>query len=229
MSGLRPGPAGPDSENPSDASDILCVTNRLLCREPFLKQIEKIAACHPAGIILREKDLSEAQYEQLASSVMEICRKNRVPCILHSFVHAATVLEAEAIHLPLPILRSMTKAEKSRFRTIGASCHSPEEAKEAEQLGCTYLTAGHIFLTDCKRGVPARGTEFLQRVCECVAVPVYGIGGISPQNISEVRRAGARGACIMSGLMQCEDVAGYLEVFCGAHTLCAETGAGERI
>ena len=40
-------------------SDILCVTNRSLCREDFSCRIEALAAAHPAGIILREKDLSE--------------------------------------------------------------------------------------------------------------------------------------------------------------------------
>ena len=40
-------------------SDILCITNRLLCKEDFLTRIEKIAGAHPAGIVLREKDLKE--------------------------------------------------------------------------------------------------------------------------------------------------------------------------
>ena len=36
-------------------SDILCVTNRSLCKEDFLVRIEKIAKTEAAGIILREK------------------------------------------------------------------------------------------------------------------------------------------------------------------------------
>ncbi|MFR9001159.1 MAG: thiamine phosphate synthase [Anaerobutyricum soehngenii] len=54
----------------------------------------------------------------------------------------------------------MTPQEKSHFQIIGASCHSLEEAKEAQNLGCTYITAGHIFLTDCKKGLPREGTSF---------------------------------------------------------------------
>ena len=63
-------------------SDILCVTNRKLCREDFLTRIEQIAACHPAGIILREKDLLPEDYQELASAVMEICEQHGVKCIL---------------------------------------------------------------------------------------------------------------------------------------------------
>jgi len=93
---------------------------------------------------------------------------------------------------------------------LGASCHSLEEAKEAVELGCTYLIAGHIFATDCKKGLPGRGTEFLQSVCESVQVPVYAIGGISGENMTLVRKAGAKGGCVMSGWMQCDNVKEYL-------------------
>lgn len=190
-------------------SDILCVTNRSLCSGDFLQHLEKIAAAKPAGIVLREKDLSEAEYKELARQVLLICREHQVPCILHSFVGAAMELCGDAIHLPLPILRTMTDDQKASFRTIGASCHSVEEALEAQRLGCTYLTAGHIFETDCKKGLPGRGLDFLNRVCQQVSIPVYAIGGISSSNLGAVRRAGAQGACIMSGLMQCENVSAY--------------------
>ena len=108
--------------------------------------------------------------------------------------------------MPLPLLQKMTTQEKSHFQIIGASCHSLEEAKEAQDLGCTYITAGHIFLTDCKKGLPGRGLPFLEEICKAVRIPVYAIGGISSQNIESVRKTGAAGACIMSGFMRCKTV-----------------------
>lgn len=190
--------------------DILCVTNRNLCREEFLVRLENIAAAHPAGIILREKDLPEEDYRCLAQQVMMLCKAHGVPCILHSFVQAAVDLSADSIHLPLPVLRRMTREEKGYFETIGASCHSVEDALEAQRLGCTYITAGHVFATDCKKGVDPRGLAFLRAVCDAVSLPVYAIGGISTDNISAVRGAGAFGACVMSSVMQCENVRDYL-------------------
>ena len=87
---------------------------------------------------------------------------------------------------------------------IGVSVHSAEEAREAVRLGTSYLTAGHIFATDCKKGVPPRGLEFLKGICELAPVPVYGIGGIrlDPEQIREVLAQGAAGACIMSQMMR---------------------------
>ncbi|MCD8364536.1 MAG: thiamine phosphate synthase [Clostridiales bacterium] len=210
---------------------IVCVTNRKLCRgdgrpadQIFLQRISEIAECHPAGIILREKDLSESGYETLAIQVMDICSSHGVQCILHSFTDVALKLKAQALHVPLPVLRGMTAEQKASFRVLGASCHSVEDAREAERLGCTYITAGHIFDTDCKRGLPGRGLDFLREVCVSVDIPVYAIGGITPVNATNVRRAGAAGICVMSSLMQCEDPAAEMKAFSASlHTRALET------
>lgn len=178
-----------------------------------MDRIEEIAKAKPAAVLLREKDLTEAEYRALAERVLAICGAEQVPCILHSYVNAAMELNAEALHAPLPILRQMTAGEKGAFRTLGASCHSVEEAMEAERLGCTYLTAGHIFETGCKKGVPGRGIEFLKEVCAAVAIPVWAIGGIHSGNIASVRAAGANAACVMSGPMGCGHVGNYFGKF----------------
>lgn len=189
------------------------MTNRKLCEEPFLIRIRRLAAAGPAGIILREKDLPEEAYYALAKEVLCICKKYGVSLILHSFVRAAIDLGCERIHLPLPELERLDETDKKCFSVIGASCHSPADARLAERLGCTYITAGHVFDTDCKKGLPGRGTEFLQEVCGCVSIPVYAIGGITPERMQEVRAAGAAGACVMSAAMKCQDAAGYFSCF----------------
>ena len=191
-------------------SDILCVTNRALCREDFLTRIGSVARARPAGIILREKDLSPEGYRALAAEVMEVCSAFHVPCILHTFADAAMALGADRLHMPLPLLRQMTEGERTGFAVLGSSCHSVGEAAEAERLGCAYITAGHVFDTGCKQGLPGRGLAFLREVCESVSIPVYAIGGIGPENIDAARRAGAAGACVMSGAMTCADPEAFL-------------------
>lgn len=158
-------------------SDILCVTNRSLCHEDFLQRIRKIAACQPKGIILREKDFSEEAYKALAENVMQICKQNDVPCILHSFIDAALLLGAEQIHLPLHILRGMEEEKKKQFRSIGASCHSVAGSTGG---GSAWLYLYHSrtrFRDGLQEGsCPHAGLAFLQEVVESVAIPVYAIG-----------------------------------------------------
>ena len=86
----------------------------------------------------------------------------------------------------------------------GSSVHSVEDALKAESLGADYLTAGHIYTTDCKKGLPPRGLEFLENVCKAVKIPVYAIGGIHPGTgqLNEIMEHGSAGGCIMSDMMK---------------------------
>ena len=191
------------SENNIDWSKLVCVTNRKLCAGDFLNRIEKIAQKKPAAIILREKDMTLAEYKKLAAAVAAIGEKYNVKVILHYFSQLKNDYPKMAMHLPLIVLRNIPANERKKIALagLGTSCHSLAEAKEAAALGCTYIVAGHIYDTACKQGMPGRGIEFLQNITEQISLPVYAIGGITPAKLKNVIAAGAQCACIMSGLM----------------------------
>lgn len=178
--------------------NILAVTNRRLCVRPLTEQLEIIAKAGVRRIILREKDLTEAEYESLAREAKAVCEKYGAELIPHTYINAAKNLGFNKIHLSMLLLRAYGACG---FETVGASVHSVSEAIEAERLGASYITAGHVFATDCKKGVPPRGIEFLKEVCAAVSIPVYAIGGMKLANVSAAAEAGAYGAAIMSEMM----------------------------
>ena len=181
----------------------ICVTNRTLCRDDFLTRIDHITKKGVAdAILLREKDLTEREYLELAEKVLSICKSHNRRCILHTYYKAAKELGCKEIHLPLPLLQKMREeGEKEWFTTVGTSVHSLKQANLAMHLQADYMTAGHIFETDCKKGLPGRGLSFLSKVVCKSEVPVYGIGGISADNAGQIMETGAAGVCIMSGFM----------------------------
>ena len=188
-------------------SQIIAVSNRHLCSRPFPEQIERVCRCHPRALILREKDMEENEYALLAKQVLKICSSYQVPCILHTFWKTALDLHCPSIHLPLSLLqecRDNPEISLSLFSQIGTSIHSVEDARKAQRRGVTYITAGHIYATVCKKGLPPRGTDFLRNVCRAVDIPVYAIGGIRPDKaqLDEIRTCGAAGGCVMSGMMK---------------------------
>lgn len=183
--------------------NVIAVTNRKLSSRPFLEQMERVCKLHPRAVILREKDLSEEEYAELAVQILTLCKQYQVPYMLHTYLETARKLQHPYIHLPLFLLKENSE-KLSDFLAVGCSIHSVEEAKEAQKLGATYLTAGHIYTTDCKKGLPPRGLDFLREVCNAVTIPVYAIGGIhaGTGQIREVMECGASGACIMSEMMK---------------------------
>ena len=157
------------------------------------------------AILLREKDLSVPEYAALAKQCLAICQAYHTPLWLNSFREIAGALQLP-VQLPMPILRTLTKSQRAQLPAIGASVHSPEEAVLAEKLGASWLIAGHIFATACKPDLPPRGLDFLRNVCSSVSIPVYAIGGITPERLPAITQAGAAGCCVMSQMMQCPDV-----------------------
>lgn len=200
----------------------LCITNRTLCTGDFLNKIRELAKRQEIEkIILREKDLEPGEYEVLAEKCWEICRENGKPLVINQFVGVARRLGIPEVQISMEALRkyadntpqkcvisgagstgNLHDTELGVFHSVGVSVHSVLEAVEAQLLGAGYLIAGHIFLTDCKKGIPGRGLAFLEEMCKKVTIPVYAIGGISPDNIRDVIRAGAQGGCMMSGFMR---------------------------
>lgn len=207
-----------------ETSDIICVTNRHLSKGDYREKLVEIARAHPFAVILREKDMSEEEYRELASWYLDKCRAEGTKLYLHYFYKVAMDLKPDGLHMPLGLLEEVVSemgddAEAVKgpqlfgISELGASCHSVEDARKAEELGCTYILAGHIYDTDCKKGLPGRGLEFLKNVTGQSSYPVYAIGGIAPENIDEVRSAGASGACIMSSAMESDDVKKLLDAF----------------
>lgn len=181
---------------------LIAITNRHLVKGDFLKQLEKIAQSGVDRVILREKDLDADTYMQLADKVLPLFEHSEAECSLHFFKEAAAARHLKAVHLPLAC---MEETDSRRFQTVGVSCHSMEEALEAERKKADYIILGHIFGTDCKKGLAPRGLSFLNQICQAVHIPVYAIGGISENNIAAVKDAGAAGACMMSSVMQADD------------------------
>lgn len=191
---------------------LILVTNRMLCKDDFIQRIQALVKGKPDAIMLREKDLVLEDFEVLVKKVKEICEEAQVPLIINQKVAAAAKLKLANIHLSISDLRKHQNVLYP-FKKIGASVHSVSEAVEAEKLGATYLVAGHIFSTDCKKGVPPRGLPFLKEVCDSVRIPVFAIGGITKEHVSDVLETGAKGMCVMSEAMTCQNPTGLAKLF----------------
>ena len=195
------------------------ISNRKLCENENLeKQIEKIFLAYEKKIILknfeivsftlREKDLDENEYLNLVEKIYPICKKHKINLILHQNydLNLDDKYMIEGLHLSYEIFKSLNKNIREglikKYKRIGVSIHSLDEAKEAESLGATYVVAGHIFETDCKKGLEPRGLKFVEDLSSVLTIPIFAIGGIDEENSQSIINSGAFGLCMMSSLMK---------------------------
>ena len=198
---------------------INIITNRKLCENENLeKQIKKIFSAYEKKIILknfeivaltlREKDLDKNEYLNLVEKIYLICKKYRINLILHQNydLNLDKKYMVEGLHLSYDNFKSLNKNIREelikKYKRIGVSIHSLDEAKEVENLGATYVVAGHIFETDCKKGLEPRGLNFIKELSSILTIPIFAIGGINEENSNLVLNSGAFGVCMMSSLMK---------------------------
>ena len=195
------------------------ISNRKLCENENLeKQIEKIFSAYKRKIILedfeivaltlREKDFNKNEYLNLVKKIYPICEKYRINLILHQNydLNLDEKYMVEGIHLSYDNFKSLNKNIREelikKYKRIGVSIHSLEEAREVESLGASYIVAGHIFETDCKKGLESRGLKFVENLSSILTIPIFAIGGIDEKNSQFVIDSGAFGVCMMSSLMK---------------------------
>ncbi len=184
----------------------IVITNRSLVQGDFLEKLKKVARLHPYAMILREKDLSDEEYEQLAEKVLSICEAEKVRLFVHSKTEIAKRIGCRCIHMTIPGMQSLPDSKvremQDYFEQISASCHSLEDVQLAVRCGATQIVLGTIFETECKKGLKGRGVTFVEEICRQCPVPVYAIGGMNAERLTQVIDAGAAGGCMMAGFMQ---------------------------
>lgn len=183
---------------------IIFVSNKNLCKDDFLRRVEKLCASKPDIFILREKDLSDDDFFILAKDIKDICTKFETKLYINSKINIARKLNIKNIQISFDDFFKY-KDELEDFINITVSIHSKEEAKVLEEERVDFLIFGHIFETSCKVGLKPRGIGYLKEICENSSKKILAIGGINESNFKDVLKSGAFGFCIMSETMLCEN------------------------
>lgn len=172
--------------------------------------MEQVAASDIDSIILREKNLDEEEYTNYAKKMQRLCNLHQKQCILSYFGRVGVKLHIPRFQCSLDYLQSHT-AITYYMTSLGVSVHSAEEARLAEELGAHYIIASHVLPTPCKPAQPPIGLQELRNITSAVHVPVYALGGITPETLPQLADIPIAGVCVMTGLMTCDDVPAYVQ------------------
>ncbi|WP_132996136.1 thiamine phosphate synthase [Sporanaerobacter acetigenes] len=181
---------------------LYLVTNRHIVRGNFLKNIENALAGGVDRVILREKDLECKELFLLSKYVKVITDRYDVPLIINGNIDVAEKTGAYGFHCEF---QDFIENKYKYDGVLGVSIHSIEEGVKCEQLGADYILAGHIFETECKKGLPPRGIEFLKELKENVSIPIVAIEGIDAKNEKKVIKMGMEDIAVMSYIMKSKD------------------------
>ena len=189
------------------ACKIYLVTDEKACLEKdFYACIEEAIKGGVKIVQLREKNISTKDFYEKALKVKEICKNYEALFIINDRLDIAQVVGADGVHLgqsDMPIEKAR-EILKDKF-LIGATARNMEEAKRAELLGADYIGSGAIFGTNTKDNAKKLEIEELRKIVASVKIPVFAIGGINIDNVSNLKNIGLQGICAVSGILSEKD------------------------
>jgi thiamine-phosphate pyrophosphorylase len=192
---------------PTPDFDLYLVTDRAQTGgRDLLWVLEQALQGGVRAIQLREKDLSGRELLELAEKTRGLCDRYQALLFINDRVDVSLAVGADGVQLaktslPIGAARSLLGAHKF----IGASVHSLEEARQAERSGADFILFGPVYFTPSKAAFGApQGLDALKKLVENIAVPVYAIGGIKPENIMNARQIGVRGVALISAVVSAD-------------------------
>jgi len=156
---------------------------------------------------LRHKTLDDDAFLELARRLAKLCHARRVPLILNDRVHLVEPAGADGAHIG----EGDMAPEQARDilgpnRLLGISTHSFAELAAARAAGADHCGLGPMFSTATKQlDRPPGGAELVKECHGATNLPVFCIGGITPQNVGELVAAGATRVAVSSAILGAGD------------------------
>ena len=187
---------------------LYAITDRRnLDKKVFFEKIEEALQGGVTILQLREKELDEDSFINEAIEVKNICRKHGVPLIINDNVNVALKSGADGVHVgieDMPIDEIRRTVPDSFI--IGATCKTVEQAQSAERLGADYMGVGAVFPSPTKKNAVRITREQLKEICASVSIPAVAIGGISLENVDELKNGGMSGIAVVSAVFSADDI-----------------------
>jgi len=163
-----------------------------------------------AGVKLvqyRNKSGSMRHAYIVASELRMVAKEWGMAFIINDRCDLAMAVEADGVHLgqmdlPFALARKLVGPDM----LIGVSTHHSVQVQSATKEGADYLGFGPIFSTGTKLNHdPVVGVQGMKDIRALTTLPIFAIGGILPESVSELHQAGANGVAVASGILDAAD------------------------
>jgi thiamine-phosphate pyrophosphorylase len=165
-------------------------------------------------IQLRAKGTADRDLLMRARMLRSITRDRATLFVMNDRPDLALLSHADGIHvgqdeLTVKDVRQIVGGEM----LIGVSTHSIEQVRQAVLDGANYIGCGPTFPSSTKSFSEFAGAAFLRQVADEIRLPAFAIGGITLENISEVRAAGIHRVAVQGGVVGQADPAAAVRAY----------------
>lgn len=193
-----------------DKKDLLlyAVTDRSwLNGRTLYEQVEEALKGGVTFVQLREKNLDDTDFLQEAKEIKELCARYNVPFVINDNVDIAAEIDADGVHVGQSDMEAGDVRKKlGPDKIIGVSAQTVEQALRAQAHGADYLGVGAVFPTGSKADAVEVSHDTVREICRAVDIPVIAIGGITRENVIELKGTGICGIAVISAIFGQQDI-----------------------
>jgi thiamine-phosphate pyrophosphorylase len=189
-----------------DLGTYLVTDERLSAGQSTIDVVTAALAGGVDIVQLREKHATARERYETGRELRPLTREAGVPLIVNDRVDLALAIDADGVHLgddDLPV--AVAREQLGPDAVVGRSVSTVAAARDAEAAGADYLGVGAVYGTTSKETDSEIGLDRVRTVANAVAIPVVGIGGITPANATAVVDAGADGIAVISAITGADD------------------------
>lgn len=166
---------------------------------------DRLHRCADAGMTLvrlRASRLSLPHYGALAEYAADFCRSRGIRLLLNGDPDRVRRTGAAGLHLRSDQLMALRERPLDAAHWVAASCHGPEELRQAERIGADFAVLSPVRATATHSEAEPLGWEAFAEWVDEAVIPVYALGGLRPADTAEAKRRGAQGIAAIRGFLE---------------------------
>ncbi len=156
---------------------------------------------------LRLKGIPRYEILKTGERIRKLAEKYGVIFIVNDDPMMARELEADGVHVGKGDYR-ISEARKilGIGKIVGASAYDDTDLGiRLQNEGADYLGFSSPFHSPTKPTKPRSSPETISKACRTLRIPVFAIGGITPENVEDVLALGVHGVAVISSIFDSGD------------------------
>ena len=167
--------------------------------EGFLEQARQSLEAGIRLWRLRPGPLAPARLDRLVTDCLALSREYGARLLVGTDAWGGAHAEALGLHLDRHALRRLDR-RPAGCQILAASCHDEDELAIAARLGADFIVCSPVRATPSHAGAEPLGWAGFERLATVAPMPVYALGGMAHDDLTEVRRLGGHGIAAIRAL-----------------------------
>lgn len=159
--------------------------------EQFLESLRQQLASGLKLLQIRERNLAPAALLDFSKRVVSVAHQHGARVLINGGIELVKAAGADGMHLSSAALASL-KA-KPEDMLVAASCHHAQDLALAAQLQLDFVLLSPVLPTLSHPEAVTLGWQAFANLKRDYPLPVYALGGMTPQHLELAWRSGAHG------------------------------------